>query len=363
MKKLVLIGGGHSHALVLNDLRKSPMDDVEITVINPGRSAPYSGMLPGFVAGHYTRDQLDIDLDLLTKSVGARLIDGKACALDADERSVVLDDGQKLSFDAASFDVGITSRMAQLEGFEEYATPAKPLGGFADRWEVFLNRARNPRIVVIGGGVAGAELAMAMAHAFATKKSTATVHLLDRGEALSALSAPARKKIQNSLKRWGVVVRSHVNIAAVKNDAIELSDGEAIGADFIVGAAGATPHPWIQDTGLELHDGYIRVDANLVSSMDGVFAVGDCAHMLQNPRPKAGVYAVRQAPILLENIRSYLSGEELKPYVPQSDYLKLVSLGGQRALGEKFGLVFSGNLAWRLKNRIDQQFMDQFKSS
>lgn len=363
MKRLVLIGGGHTHALVLNALRSAPLRDVAVSVINPGKTAPYSGMLPGFVAGHYDRGQLDIDLQQLCSWVGATLIEGKACAMHPSARSITLEGGQELAFDVASFDVGITSRMERLDGFERHATPAKPLGPFADRWNAFLSNALTPRIAVIGGGVAGSELAMAMAHGCHAAGKVAQISLLDRGTLLSALSPTARRKTYAALKRRNVTLRDHVAIASVQKGGVVLESTEVIRADFIVGAAGATPHPWIAQTGLDLHQGYIKVDPFLQSSVRNVFAVGDCAHMVDAPRPKAGVYAVRQAPVLLANLRAAFTEGTPTRFRPQSDYLKLVSLGGKQAMGEKFGVVFTGGWVWRLKDRIDRQFMHQFRQS
>ena len=177
---------------------------------------------------------------------------------------------------------------------------------------------------------------------------------------MSANSEQARKHILKALAKNNVEIIENTGVTKVVADGVMTENGALVPANLVIGAAGATPHGWINDTGLTLDDGFIVVDQTLTSSQAGVFAVGDCAHMAFDPRPKAGVYAVRQAPVLLENIRRSLAGNALQPYAPQSDYLKLVSLGGKRALGEKLGFVFSGVLVWKLKNWIDRQFMDQF---
>ncbi|MEL6685841.1 MAG: selenide, water dikinase SelD, partial [Pseudomonadota bacterium] len=143
-------------------------------------------------------------------------------------------------------------------------------------------------------------------------------------------------------------------------EGVVLRDGRTIRSDFTTGAAGAKPHDWIAETGLDLHEGFITVDANLQSSAPEVFAVGDCAHLSHDPRPKAGVYAVREAPVLFDNLRATLAGGTLSPYKPQRDYLKLVSLGAKTALAEKFGTAREGPLLWKLKDYIDRKFMDQF---
>jgi len=358
--RVVLIGGGHSHALVLHALKAAPLSDADITVINPGTTAPYSGMLPGFLAGHYQRADLDIDLSKLTRDVGARLIDDRAVGLDLETKQVLLADGENVPYDVASVDVGITSHMNALPGFAENAIPAKPLADFATRWDGFRASEGSKNVAIIGGGIAGAEIAMAMAYALRNDPSDVSVKLLDRSEILSANSPTARKTVRRELHKNGVDVCEGIDVVAVTASGVLLRDGTEIKSNFVVGAAGATPHPWVKNTGLDLLNGFIKVNPHLLSNVPRVFAVGDCAEMVFDPRPKAGVFAVRQAPVLLNNIRNALSGRELERYDPQSDYLKLVSLGGKRAFGEKGGWGFSGQLVWLLKNKIDRDFMVQF---
>lgn len=360
LKSVVLIGGGHTHALVLNGLKTEPLFGAHVTVINPGPTAPYSGMLPGFVAGHYTRQALDIDLAALTDKVGATLIDGRAIAIDTEQKSITLEDGSAVSYDIAAVDVGISSRMDQLPGFEAHGIPAKPLGNFSRKWDAFRNSGGPKHVAIIGGGIAGAELAMAMAYALRGHGYDISIKLLDRSQILSSNSKRTQRRIRKELVRNDVEVLEGVDVTAVKGTGLTLKGGEHLDANFVVGAAGATPHDWIGDTNLKLNDGFIEVNKALETSAAGVFAVGDCAHMTFDPRPKAGVYAVRQAPILLQNLRNALKDDNLTDYNPQSDYLKLVSLGGKRAYGEKMGIGFTGPLVWRLKDWIDQSFMDQF---
>ncbi|MDX5411668.1 MAG: FAD-dependent oxidoreductase, partial [Rhodobacterales bacterium] len=166
-RDLVLIGGGHTHALVLRSWAMNPLPGVRVTVINPAPTAPYTGMLPGHIAGHYGRDDLDIDLVRLARAAGARLILDRAVGLDAQVRQVRLGTGRLLAYDVASLDIGITARMPDIPGFDDHAVAAKPLDIYAARWRRFLAEVRvgtkQPRVAVIGAGVAGVELAMAMA--------------------------------------------------------------------------------------------------------------------------------------------------------------------------------------------------------
>lgn len=360
-KDLVLIGGGHTHALVLRKWGMMPLPGARVTVINPGPTAPYSGMLPGFVAGHYDREALDIDLVKLSRFAGARVILGAAEHIDLSRREIHVAGRPPIAFDIASVDVGITSDMPRLPGFSEFATPAKPLGPFASRWHGILRGSDPVRVAVIGGGVAGVELVLAMAHALKQLNRLQAAHLIDSGKILTAIGTKAQAKLRQALAEYGVTVLEDTKIEAVTATGISMAGDQDLPCDFITGTAGARAYEWVAQTGLECENGFICTDKELRSSDPAVFAAGDCAQFVPDPRPKAGVYAVRQAPILYHNLRSALSGKKLYSYKPQNDYLKLISMGRKSALGERFGTTMAGPLVWRLKDQIDQSFMQKFK--
>ncbi|MEX0350314.1 MAG: selenide, water dikinase SelD [Paracoccaceae bacterium] len=360
-RDLVLIGGGHTHALVLRKWGMNALSGACVTVINPGPTAPYSGMLPGFVAGHYTRDDLDIDLVRLARFADARVIIGKVEGLDPTRREIHVPGRPPVAYDVASINVGITSDMPALPGFAEHAVPAKPLGPFAARWSDFLSGAGPARVVVIGGGVAGVELSMAMAHALRQRGRDAEVSIVDNDTALSALGDRAAQRLRAALTDLDVRLIEQAEIASIHADHLLLSDGTRLDANFITGAAGARPYDWVAQTGLALENGFVTVNEYLQSSDPTVFAAGDCAHLSHDPRPKAGVYAVREAPVLYQNLRAALGAGQMRRYQPQNDYLKLISLGARSALGERFGKVLSGPLMWRWKDHIDQRFMNRFR--
>lgn len=365
-RDLVLIGGGHAHALVLRMWGMDPLPGARLTVIDPNPAPPYSGMLPGFVAGHYRQEELEIDLVRLARFAGARLVFGAATHIDAVARQITVAGRGVIGYDVASVDIGVHARMPELPGFSEHAVPAKPLGRFARGWEAFVARAgagqAAPQAVVIGGGIAGVELALAMAHRLRRVCGHAEVTLLERGAQIATDAPRARPRLLRALGEQGVRVQTGADVARVTADGLHLGDGTAIAAAFCVGAAGARAHDWLAETGLPVTaDGYLRVGPDLrVEGQEALFAAGDCAHLGHAPRPKAGVYAVRAAPVLRDNLRAVLTGGATRPFRPQRRFLKLVSLGGQSALAERAGLVLAGPLMWRWKDRIDRRFMAQF---
>ncbi len=362
VKDLVLIGGGHAHALVLRMWAMNPLPGVRVTLINPDPAAPYTGMLPGLIAGHYQRESMMIDLVRLARFAGARIILDRATGIDRDGQQVLLAGRAPLSYDVASLDIGITSDLPDLPGYAAHGVAAKPLGAYADRWEAFLARAlARPLMVVIGGGVGGIELALASAHRLADVGAAATLTVLERGDTpLPALGAGARRLMRAQLAAAGVTVLTNAQPAGVTADSVVLTDGRRLPSDFTLAVAGARPHDWLQDTGLALHQGYVAVGATLQSSDPAIFAAGDCAHQTNDPRPKAGVFAVRSAPVLLHNLRAVLLDQPQHPFAPQRDYLKLISTGGKSAVAEKWGLSLQSPLLWRIKDRIDGAFMAKF---
>lgn len=359
IRDLVLIGGGHSHALVLRMWGMDPLPGTRVTLIDPNPVAPYTGMLPGLIAGHYRRDELMIDLVRLGRFAGARVILDRATGIDLEARLIHLAGRPPLPYDLAAIDVGITSDLPSLPGAPDHAVAAKPLGRYAQAWEAFVAQApARPRVVILGAGLGGVELALASVHRLG---GAASVTLLDQaGALLPALAFPARRALQRRLAAAGVVLRLGVRVAEVRAGSVLLAGGEEIGSDFTLTATGARPHGWLAKTGLRHDGGFLVTDATLRTSDPRIFASGDCAGIKGDPRPKAGVFAVRAAKVLHRNLRAALTGKPLQAFRPQADYLKLISLGEKAAVAEKWGLALSGPRFWRLKDRIDRSFMDRF---
>lgn len=360
---LVFVGGGHAHALVLKAWGMDPLPGARLTVINPGPTAPYTGMLPGHVAGHYSRDDLEIDLVRLCRHAGARLILDKAVDVDREARQIVLAGRAPVAYDVASIDVGITAEM-DLPGFAAHGIGAKPLDTYAATWRAFLEQVRlrkvAPKVAVIGGGVAGCELAMAMAFALRATGVQPEVTILEAGPQITGVGPRARVQMLAAMADLGVVIRTQARITRVAADHVEVEGQDAVPAHLCVGAAGAFPHDWIAQTDLPQQDGFITIGRDLgVTGDASLFAVGDCAVMPADPRPKAGVFAVRAAPILKHNLRAALGVGRRRRWHPQKNYLKLISLGDKVALGEKFGFTLSGKMLWQWKDRIDRTFMDR----
>ncbi|MBB3992766.1 selenide,water dikinase [Sulfitobacter undariae] len=362
-RDLVFVGGGHAHALVLRKWGMNPLPGARLTLINPGPTAPYTGMLPGHIAGHYGRDTLEIDLVRLARFAGARLILSHATGIDRAAKVIHVEGRGPVAYDVASIDIGITARM-DIAGFAQHAVGAKPLDTYAQTWRLFIDAVREglkpPKVAVIGGGVAGCELAMSMAFALRDCGVDAQVTVIEAGPQISGVGAKARDHLHRAMAGLGVTFLPNAQITEIRAQDVLIAGQPPVEAALCVGAAGAFAHGWLGQTDLPLHNGFIVTQPDLRVKDDAqLFAVGDCAHMPFAPRPKAGVFAVRAAPVLLHNLRAVLTGAALKPFRPQKSYLKLISLGGKSAMAEKYGFALSAPLLWRWKDRIDRAFMDQ----
>ncbi|SDK58198.1 selenide, water dikinase SelD [Aliiruegeria lutimaris] len=365
-RDLVLVGGGHSHALLLRMWGMDPLPGARLTLINPGPVAFYSGMLPGHIAGHYDRSELQIDLVRLARFAGARFVDTTATGIDTENRQVKLSNGTRLRYDALAVDIGITTDIPQIPGFAEHGVPAKPLDGFALAWNTWCDRLRAgavaPQICIIGAGIAGVELALAMRHRSGALGQPARIEIVDSARALDGISGDSRSALFERLRQDDIILHEQAPVAKVTATGVELVSGAQIEASFVLGCAGARPHDWIAETGLQHAAGYLSVDRHLRSlSAPEIFASGDCADLSFAPRPKAGVYAVRAAPILFQNLRATLAGGSLRRFRPQKDYLKLVSLGDKAALADRSGVTLSGPWLWRWKDWIDRRFMHKMQ--
>ncbi len=369
LKDVVLLGGGHSHVHVLKSFGMKPMPGVRLTLIGRDIETPYSGMIPGFVAGHYTFDECHIDLARLAAWTGARLIHAEATGLDRDNRRVLLKDRPPVSYDLLSVDVGSAPNLDTIPGAAEWATPVKPIAELGRRWLAFLERMKSwlgpLRIVVIGGGAGGVELALAIDHRVrqVAKGAELQVTLATKGEILASQAAAARHKMRAIFQRRGLRLVENRATRRLSRGSVELDDGAWLEADAVFVVTEASAAAWFATTGLPLDErGFFAVDDTLRSTGDPtIFAVGDCATVLPHRRPKAGVFAVRQGPPLAGNLRRALLGQEPRPFVPQSRYLSIVGTGDGDAVATRGNWAVEGKWVWRWKDHIDRKWMRMYR--
>ncbi|MCA9077680.1 MAG: FAD-dependent oxidoreductase [Planctomycetaceae bacterium] len=370
-REVVLLGVGHTNAHLLRMWRRQPIPDARLTCISNFPVATYSGMLPGVLAGQYPVEQMQIDLVRLCDAAGARLIVGNVTRLDVTQRLVHLDDHPSVPFDVLSIGIGSVPSMKNVEIVGNSLMPIKPMQTFLDRltgrlecWQEHRSRDEL-RVVVVGGGAGGVELAFCLPAAIQRIANVLTIQLtlVHNGRSLVPGTLERTSHLVSSeLKRRGVEVHLQRMVVHVADDHVSLDDGRTIPADVVIWATGAAPPPLLSQLELPTaRDGFLLTRSTLQTTGDApIFVVGDTGTREDDPTPKAGVYAVRQGPVLWENIHRQLRGKSLQKFRPQRGFLKLLNTGDGRAIGEYKGLSFHTSWAWKLKDWIDRRFMDKF---
>ena len=374
LRDIVLIGGGHSHVGVLHMFAMKPIPGVRLTVICTDTDTPYSGMLPGYIAGHYSFDEVHIDLRRLAEFAGARYYRDEVVGIDRAERKVICRQRPPVAYDALSINIGSTPKLDQVPGAAEYAVPVKPIRRFNERGLALFARVRAhagaTTIAVVGAGAAGVELTLAMQYrlrnelvALGRDPDELSFHLFSaEAQILPTHNASVRRAFESVLAARGVVLHLAAEVARVDAGRLQTRAGESLAADEIVWVTQAGGAAWLTDTGLALDEsGFIRVNDFLQSETDpSIFAAGDCASMRGQRLEKAGVFAVRMGRPLAENLRRTVTRQALVRYRPQQRWLALISTGDRHAVASRGALYARGDWIWRWKDAIDRRFMRKF---
>lgn len=363
MKELVLIGGGHSHAIALKHFAQNPLSEVRITLISDVEQTPYSGMLPGYVAGFYSYEECHIDLIALTQYAKAEMICDRAIGLDLNNHLVLCENQPPVRFDLLSIDIGSTPAALSVPGAAEYAIPVKPVPYFLQRWHQIIEQVKNKpnsliRLGIVGGGAGGVELALNVHSRL--KQSNLEIHLFHRDAELMTNHNPwVRQHMQQLLTRRGIFVHLQENVCKVKPQLVCCESGLNVEFDYLFWVTQASAPNWPQIAGLAADSkGFILVSDTLQSiSHPQVFAAGDIATIINHPCPKAGVFAVRQGKPLFNNLWRSLQRQPLKPYKPQKRYLSLIGTGNGSAVASWGSFGWESPLLWYWKDWIDRQFM------
>ncbi|MEG3877357.1 FAD-dependent oxidoreductase [Microcoleus sp. herbarium7] len=406
MKDLVLIGGGHSHAIVLKMFGTKPLPGVRLTLITDVLYAPYSGMLPGHVAGFYDYGECHIDLRSLCEFAGCQIFVDRAIAIDLSKNLVICQTRPPVNFDLLSVDIGSTPATLLVPGAAEYAIPAKPVPEFLISWNQLISARQNHpekplRIAIVGGGAGGVELALNMQSRLAkkaglgngfnagilredgrVKEEKLEIHLFHSGaELMSGHNKRVRRRLKEIMISRGIQLHLMEKVSAVEkqemreitSDArcpmpsyqISCESGLKLECEIVFWVTQASAANWIRESGLATDsNGFMQVSDCLQSvSHPNVFAAGDIAAMVNYPRPKAGVFAVRQGKPLFENLQQFLLKKPLKPFAPQSQYLALIGTGNKRAIASRGNFMWESPLLWYWKDWIDRKFMQKFSNS
>jgi selenide,water dikinase len=367
---LVLVGGGHSHLFVLKHFAMHPLPGVRITLVTRDLHTPYSGMLPGFIAGHYDYDDAHIDLLPLARYAGARVIHAEVDAIDAARKQVFINRRPALDYDLLSINIGSRPSMPQAEAAVKNCFAVKPVDGFIDSWRQLEQSLQENddglRLAIIGGGAGGIELALSLDYrSRRLSQARAGLKLIivtDRDRLLPGHNARVQRRFDQILQQRSIQVYYEHPGTAFDNGFVVGDFAEPIAADAAIWATHASPATWLRDSGLALNEhGFIAVNPCLQSlSHENVFASGDIASVADFPRPKSGVFAVRQGVPLARNLSRKLTRRKLKPFKPQQQFLSLISSGEKFAVASRGAWALQGKWCWWLKDIIDRRFIERF---
>ena len=370
---IVLLGVGHtnSHVLRMWKMGKRPHNS-QLVCVSDFPIATYSGMLPGALAGQYPLEKMEIDLVRFSQSAGARLVIGKVTGLDRARQQLIFADRPPLTYDLLS--VGIGSRPT-LSGVNIASDSAllvvKPMQTFMrrlrDRVQTLTaqHTDRPLKICVVGGGIGSIEIAFGLRQRFRADgiKDPEISLVTSAPHAGKGLLDSTVQKIAKQFQRHSIDVKSGNRVAGVESDHLTLVGGGTIEADIVIWATNAVAHDLFKSFDLEKDDrGFILTGPTLQSVSDErIFAVGDSGTIADANLDKAGVYAVRQGPILTTNLERFVQSRTLEQYKPQKNYLKIVNVCDGTAISQHFGRSVHGRAQWWLKNRIDEKFMKMYQ--
>lgn len=365
MKRLILAGAGHAHLHVLKALAARPWPGVEVTLISPYARQIYSGMLPGWMAGHYRLEQCAAALEPLLTAAQVRFVLDSVSGLDADRRIVRTAQCGDLGYDVLSLDTGAGVDASCLAASGASLLPIRPIENFVVGWTQQLAKARQQgkaSLAVVGGGAAGVELALAARYRLALELGAANVEvtLVAGSGLLPGHGSRIVRQVSDTLARYRVAVVCGYAVGSPAG--LLLGDGRQIAADCVIAATGVKPAGWLAETGLALAaDGFLAVREGQQSvSHREVFAGGDVASRIDAPHAKSGVYAVRAGPVLAGNLWRAVNGELPRAYQPQQRTLYLLATGPKEAIMSWGGVSARGAWVWKWKDWIDRRFMSQY---
>ena len=371
LRDLLLVGGGHAHVQVLKRFGMRPEPGIRLTLISRESESPYTGMLPGFIAGDYNYDDIVVDLLRLSRFANCRFIEGSVESVSFTNRCVSLAGSRPdVRFDTLSINTGGDNSLSIPGG--EFVIPVKPIGRFVNQWTRILadlSRQKSPRIVIIGGGPGSVELAISLRQRIGLSASFVLVTrsntlVPDHGDKV-------HEAVEFALHGNKIEVVHEFNVVAVRprprNDRYRyslVSDADKIcPADHIFSVTGVVAPAWLESSGFAVDaSGCVKVNRFLQTESDPrVFAAGDIAALVDQERPKSGVYAVREGPILAENLRRQLTGKSLKKFRAQKNALALLRVSSSGAIASRGMIQNHGDWAWRYKDWIDRRFMRKFR--
>jgi len=364
-KHLVLVGAGHAHMTVLKHLSDFTAAGHRVTVIGPGPLHYYSGMGPGMLSGIYRPEEIRFNVKQMAISRGASFIEDLVVRVDPARKELQLQGGERVAYDIASFNTGSGVAVDERIATHAAVVPVKPIEKLLDARNRIIDalKQRKLSIVVAGGGPAGLEIAANLRRLVKNESGAAEIILVAGERLLAGFDPGVRRKAERGLSRLAITLIEGQKVDSAAGRAVRLTSGESRPCDFLFMAVGVKPSSLFRDSGIPTGaDGGLLVNRFLQSvAHPEIFGGGDCICFAPRPLAKVGVYAVRQNPVLLQNLRSALGGRDLAAFTPQKSYLLAFNMGDGTAIVRWHGVVFDGRPGFALKDYLDRRFMKMFQ--
>lgn len=364
---LVLVGGGHAHMTIMQRLDDYVRRGYRVTLISPSAYHYYSGMGPGMLGGTYQPQQIRFHIRRMVEDRGGEFIEGAVVRVDADQRKLILDTGQQVSYHVVSFNTGSGVPLDRIGATRTEVLPVKPIHNLLEVRRELLARLpqQTLKLLVIGGGAAGVEICGNLWRLADQAGGQVEITLIAGARLLGRFSKKVRSLALASLKRRGIVVREEVHVCSVGDGVAVLDDNSEVPYDLALSASGVQPSGIFRASQLPVGpDGGLLVNACLQSvTYPELFGGGDCISFQDQPLDKVGVYAVRQNPILYRNLMAALEDQPLMRFSPQKGYLLILNMGDGHGILSKGSLTLEARWAFRFKDWIDRRFMRRFQLS
>jgi len=366
-KHLVFVGGGHAHLTALKSLRDTVRAGHRVTLIAPSPYHYYSGMGPGLLSGIYRPAEARFHVKKMAEDRGATFLEDRVVLVDPVRRTLVLGAGAEVRYDVVSFNTGSEVPLDLLHPSGQNVFPVKPIENLlaARRRIQEADVGKRLRVVVVGGGTAAVEMAANLGHLARETGRIGGITLVSRSNVLGDFPEKARAHARGALARWGVESIEGIAAESIAEGVVRLENGANLEGEMVFVAIGIRPSPLFRDSGLPTgEDGGLLVN-DCLQCVDHpeLFGGGDCISLAGSSLARVGVYAVRQNRLLHRNLLAFLEGRPLQRFDPGGDYLMILNLGDRRGLFRRKEIVWSGRLAFRLKDYLDRRFMRTFQVS
>ena len=366
-KKVIIVGAGHAHLTILKNLQEFKTAGHDVTVVSSSCLHYYSGMGPGMLSGIYRPEEIRFNVKKMSEDRGAVFIENKVVKIHPQKKEIDLQSGQTLPYDVMSVNTGSFVPVDAPDSSDDWVITVKPIENLlnARRKIIAALKTKELKITVVGGGPTGVEVAGNLDRLVRNESGKCRITLVAGTRLLRQLKAGVRNRVLNSLAGRKVQVIEDTRVSSIKDKSVALSDGRDVESDIVFVAVGVKPSPLFEKSGLTIgQDGGMLVNRYLQSvAYPEIFGGGDCISFQPQPLAKVGVYAVRQNPILFNNLLGSLKGTALEPFHPQKAVLLAFNLGDGTAVVQWHSIVWGGRLGFALKNYIDQTFMKNFQIS